>query len=364
MGRMDTMTKEYLAHNEVFADAFNYLIYDGRPVIRPEALHELDTAEIALPYGTDQAVEPVQKYRDVLKELTVSLVGMEDEQAAYLILGIENQMKVHYAMPVRNMLYDALQYAGQVEKAGASYQAQRNDKEAENTVKLTAEEFLSRFRKTDRLVPVITLVIYFGADEWDGPTSIEEMFLVKNSALQPFIQNYKLNLITPKQIGDNEFEKFRSELGSVLLCAKHSKDENLDILTQPVYKDLGRRTADLINELTSLEMDFKNYINEKGRVDVCEAYLNTKREMTEQGIEIGTERGIEIGTERGIEIGTERGIEIGKEQGIEIGKESAFLSAIKNLMESLHLSIEQAMDVLKISDPDREKYSSLILMEK
>lgn len=132
------------------------------------------------------------------------------------------------------------------------------------------------------------------------------------------------------------------------MCAKHSKDENLDILTQPVYKDLGRRTADLINELTSLEMDFKNYINAKGRVDVREAYLNTKREMTEQGIEIGTERGIEIG----------------KEQGIEIGKESAFLSAIKNLMESLHLSIEQAMDVLKISDPDREKYSSLILMEK
>lgn len=60
MGRMDTMTKEYLAHNDVFADAFNYLIYDGRQVIHPETLRELDTTGIVLLYGTDQAAEAVQ----------------------------------------------------------------------------------------------------------------------------------------------------------------------------------------------------------------------------------------------------------------------------------------------------------------
>ena len=105
MGKYDALTKRFLAQNKIFADAFNFLIYDGKPVIRPEQLHELDTTEIAFPYGDSGASAGVQKYRDILKEMTAAVVGMEDKDAAYLILGIESQTKVHYAMPVRNMLY-------------------------------------------------------------------------------------------------------------------------------------------------------------------------------------------------------------------------------------------------------------------
>ena len=52
----------------------------------------------------------VQKYLDPLKTATI----MEDGEATYKLLGIENQTEVHYAMPVRNMLYDAMQYNQQV----------------------------------------------------------------------------------------------------------------------------------------------------------------------------------------------------------------------------------------------------------
>ena len=43
----------------------------------------------------------------------------------YLLLGIESQSEVHYAMPVRNMVYDALQYAAQVEEAARSHREAR-----------------------------------------------------------------------------------------------------------------------------------------------------------------------------------------------------------------------------------------------
>lgn len=33
----DTVTKEYMQDEEVFADAFNFLMYDGEQVIRPES---------------------------------------------------------------------------------------------------------------------------------------------------------------------------------------------------------------------------------------------------------------------------------------------------------------------------------------
>ena len=51
MGLADTVTKVYMKDNSVFADAFNYLIYGGEAVVDPKQLQELDTTEIALPFG-------------------------------------------------------------------------------------------------------------------------------------------------------------------------------------------------------------------------------------------------------------------------------------------------------------------------
>ena len=124
MGKVDTVTKAYMRKNNIFADAFNYLIYDGKPVVAPEQLRELDTTEIALPFGpqengngNSQSSEMIQKYRDILK----SAVVMQEDEAAYILLGIENQTDIHYAMPVRNMIYDALQYGKQVADTAARH---------------------------------------------------------------------------------------------------------------------------------------------------------------------------------------------------------------------------------------------------
>lgn len=42
IGAIDAITKAYIRKNEVFADAFNYFMYDGAQVIQPERLKELD----------------------------------------------------------------------------------------------------------------------------------------------------------------------------------------------------------------------------------------------------------------------------------------------------------------------------------
>ena len=36
MRQADSLTKEYLSNNEIFADVFNYLIYDGQQRILPD----------------------------------------------------------------------------------------------------------------------------------------------------------------------------------------------------------------------------------------------------------------------------------------------------------------------------------------
>lgn len=46
MSKKDTVTKAFVRENAVFADAFNYLIFNGKKVIQPEQLRELDTTEL------------------------------------------------------------------------------------------------------------------------------------------------------------------------------------------------------------------------------------------------------------------------------------------------------------------------------
>ena len=75
------------------------------------ARNKMDATEIVVPYGKGDAGVPEQKYRDVLKLM------MTDGNIAYCILGCEDQGTIHYAMPVKNMLYDAMQLARQVTKA-------------------------------------------------------------------------------------------------------------------------------------------------------------------------------------------------------------------------------------------------------
>ena len=172
-----------MKENRVFADAFNYLLYNGQQMIQPEKLREIDTIEMAILQGGDQKhqdSETVQKYRDILKKTVVK----EDGETVYLLLGVENQTDIHYAMPVRNLIYDALQYGKQV-----------SDITAENRKtgkKRSGGEYLSGFYKEDKLTPVITLVIHFGTELWDGPESLHEMLRVndkKNTGLYSGLSN-------------------------------------------------------------------------------------------------------------------------------------------------------------------------------
>ena len=109
MGTANTITKQYMQDNVRFADVCNYFLYNGRQVIHPQDLVEKDVTELALPHGI-KGIVSVEKIRDILKGCCIKTAyGI-----TYLVIGIENQSDTHYAMSVRNMLYDALNYTSQV----------------------------------------------------------------------------------------------------------------------------------------------------------------------------------------------------------------------------------------------------------
>ena len=146
MGLKDNVTKEYMKDNRRFADMFNSFMYEGEQVIKPESLQMQDTTEILNFYGINDDIISKQEFRDILKKCVL----MHDERAYYLLLGIENQSNIHYAMPVKNYIYDALNYGAQASEAAKIHRELKDTKGA---------EFLSGFSKTDKLTPVITLVV-------------------------------------------------------------------------------------------------------------------------------------------------------------------------------------------------------------
>ena len=308
MGRKDTVTKDYMKQNVIFADVFNYYIYGGQQRIMPGQLQELDTTEIIVPYGADDAGEPEQVYRDVIK----SLVAMKDDRAAYLLLGIENQGDMHYAMPVKNLLYDAINYAKQVQKAANSH------REAKDFKGHSKGEFLSGFYKEDRLIPVITLVILFSPDKWDGPISLHEMLNTDDEHILSLVPDYQIHLITPYGLSDGELKKFHSSLREVLTFIKYSKDkEKMDEAVRDNFKKLRKEEIDVLNYCANVNLQLPPGEEE---VDVCQAWEDMRKETDEMRL----------------------------------------LKDLKNIMETLQLSLEQAMKALKIPESESSRFLSML----
>ena len=261
MGNIDKLTTKFMNHNDVFADVFNFFIYNGEKIIDASTLKPMDSHILLDIFDWDkpkQSYKTVQKYRDVFKQAVIKYNG----EAAYVLLGVENQTDIHYAMPVRNMIYDALSYAEQVSARG--YYNKKN-KTAKDGV-----EFLSGFLKTDKLIPVITLVVYFGVEKWDGPISLHEMLDTNNDVVLKYIQDYRINLIEPSGIKEEELELFTSDLKEVLTFIKFSKDSEK---IKEHYMDRGKVMIDndairVIETVTNIKVPKK-----KGRkkTDMCEA---------------------------------------------------------------------------------------------
>ena len=283
MSIQDTATKQYVSEAEVFADAFNYLIYDGEQVIKPEQLTDMDTTQYVIPYHEDEKGKPeaAQKYRDTLKTLAVKT----DDRYTYLVLGIENQSHVHYAMPVRNMLYDAMQLEKQVRDLASQHR-----KEGKNG---TSEEYLSGMKKEDRLSPVITLVINFGDKKWDGPLTFHEMLTEQPEEVLALLPDYKVFLIDPMAMESEDFDKLHSSLREVLHCIKVQKDkqEMRELLqTDDRFARLDRDAAMVIRTMTNTTFKIDDHSEV---VNMCEAIQGLINDGIAEGIVKGEAKGIQ-----------------------------------------------------------------------
>lgn len=267
MPNVDTLTRMYLSHNDRFAELFNTFVFKGEHVVNQDALRaEIPIEEVYNP----EKRKSVKKDRDLLKVLNM----VTDGELNYLLLGVENQLGIHYAMPVRTMIYDSLQYGQQIQKRTAAQ---------ESSSFKSGNEFLSGFGREQKLIPVITLVVYWGKGKWDGPLSLKEMF--EPTFLNRYsdcIQDYRLNLLDLNDVPDSVMDKLETDLKKVLYFRKYSDDkEKLKELIRTehsMYRCVARDAAFLMRELTNAGFE----IPEGDTVDMCKAIAAMIQEKADE----------------------------------------------------------------------------------
>lgn len=298
MGKSATITAQWLEKPVRVAALFNGAVFAGEQIIKPEELEPADGESHAFIEDKNRKKKEINKFRDIT---------MRWKQGATLvILAVENQNKIHYGMPVRVMSYDGQSYERQMKLIWNSL--------SEEEKKLcTADEFLSRFRKADRIYPVITLIFYYGIDEWDGSLDLYDMFqfgeeLRDRKELQEYIPNYKINLIDAARL--ENLERFGEELQEVFGLLKCRGDKDAILTYADEHKDyfqhMDRETALLVGEFLQSESIVKKIMSdsEKGdEMNMCKALEDLYNDGVERGIEQGERQKLKTQVSKKIEKG-------------------------------------------------------------
>lgn len=317
--RPDTILKNYWNNNDRFADLFNAVLFKGENVIKPETLQNEDT-EMSNIYEHEMSVDSIQAARDVFK-----LVKQSDELGVeFALLGIENQQSIHYAMPFRVMEYDAYVYKKQYDRNAEIY---KKGKKKE----LTQDEFLSKMKKTDRFLPVITLVVYYGEEAWDGAIDIYGMLNIPQK-LKLFVNNYKMHLIEVRK-NDLELHNInnRDLFNLFEILYQRSSDRKEIFRKVKEYEEKNKVDKSVVMAIAATAKNNINLevYNRKGEMDMCTFF----EELIQEGKEEGKKEGRKEGRAQEI---------VRISQKYHVSEESI----LKELTDELQITMEQARKFL------------------
>lgn len=247
MGQKNAVTKRYYSDKIRFADLINGVYFQGQAVISADELTEGSEG-----YAEPQETDSTDANRDYL-ERTRDIKMLHQSGTSIRILAIENQQYVDYSMPLRNMQYDTLEYQHQLNEI-----KRRNEEKEAYT---SANEWLSKIKKADRLHPVYTICLYLGEEPWDGPRSLKDMmdFGANIDGMSEFFSDYPFRLYCVNE--QQDFSMFHTDIRNVfeLLPLRKDKKKLLEKLEANVaYTRMDEDSLELLSALMDNPNIWKN----------------------------------------------------------------------------------------------------------
>lgn len=263
--KKDLHLKRYLSDKRRFADLINGFVGEGEELIKSTDLVEK---------GSQSESTRTQKYRD---RLFKAAFGVN-----FMVIGIEGQEKPHYLMPVRCMNYDSMEYERQ------TINRRREVKEMKG---LLPEEWLSGFRKQDRLKPCVTLVLFFG-ENWDSAKSLHELldFAEIPRKLRDMVNDYRVHILEIQKINDTNM--FHTDVKQVFDAVRYADDPEKFrelIFTDPAFRELDIEAYNVIVHYTHARDLFKlqEEIKKGEKIDMCQAWATMVEKERNFGKDVG-----------------------------------------------------------------------------
>ena len=273
----DISKKKLEDYNDVFADIFNALLFNGEEILSEVYLTALPTE--AFSRGRDKRLR--QGNRDVQKA---------DRRSAcyHLICGTENQEEVDNTMPQRIMGYDFASYGDQIKCLTSENLENGNS------------AYVKRIHDEQRLAPVITIVLYWGAKEWKRPRHLYDMLKFPpglEEKIIPFVADYPMNLIQVAFLPDEVRRRLKSDFR---LLAEYAANKNCPEKLKKLLREdsqVIRHPEEFLDALSAVAGDvryeeIKEQIFERREKEALTMCI-VAEELENTGIKKGIEQGIE-----------------------------------------------------------------------
>ena len=322
--KTDVLLKDFWRVNERFADLFNAVVFQGKEVLKAEELQEMDTDMSGI-IRFKEHEESLVRMRDVVKKMAF---GVE-----FAVFGIESQQKIHYAMPLRTMLYDGMGYLKE-------YQEITHFRKEEKG-KQTEEEFLSGMWKEDRLHPIITIVIYYSECVWDGPVCLKDMIVEMPEEIERIFSYYKMNLVQVRDSGQYMFHN--EDVRIVFEISREIFQGNFEKINRE-YKDrnIKQELIRVIGKITdSSRLMQQKIVGEVG--NMCTALKRLEEECEQKGWKEGRKEGHREGLKEGHKKGLEAGI-------------TSMVSALKELQIDPEVILQKLQEKFQLKREDAERF--------
>lgn len=278
MQEKDKQSIHYLSDPARIADLLNTYLYHGKQLLSSDNIRERTR---------DSFANEIKEKKTAIKMIIRDIVKEIQTEAHVILIALENQSGVHYAMPLRIMRGDAFSYQEQWSKITKEHRL-KND--------LNGDEFISGFAKDDKLVPIITICLYLGEAPWDGPRCLKDILQLEGlpEEICERVADYPLNLVEINNFSD--IEQLRSDLRVVFgflqrrndgPALKSYVDEN-----ENAFQNLPEDAYDFLSVFSNTkELDeIKTIHNKEGECDMCKAI----QDLMEHGRNEGINKGIQL----------------------------------------------------------------------
>lgn len=299
MQEQNVISIEYLGNPARFADLLNGYVYHGEERVKAGDIRELCSLVPRISKKKKgQQIHAQVVTADIVREMNIEMKAV--------IVALENQTDIHYAMPVRVMNLESSNYHRQWREITKLHQ-QKHD--------LNGAEYLSGFSKEDKLIPTITIVVYFGKEPWDGPISLKEMMELEDypQELWGFIEDYRIHLLEVRNFQNLEY--FHTDLRYVFgfLQKEKSKEELRKYVQEnsAEFEHLCEDAYDMIGMMSHsselLEYKQGNACDEGGE-NMCQAILEMIEDGRQEGRQEERQQGMKVLVESFRELGISKEI--------------------------------------------------------